>query len=81
MTENKVVTEFTAEVIELAKNKIPSVGTFRRDLLDTAPICLWNWTLAGLNLLTPEVAKESLVATGNELQAKTWIDYFFKRLN
>ena len=80
MTEDKVVTDFTAEVIELSKTKVPSIAMYRRDLLDTAPICLWNWTLAGLNLLTPEVAKESLASTGNEDQAKTWIDYFIKRL-
>jgi hypothetical protein len=80
MTNNKIVTPFTKTVIEHAKTKVPSVTSYQADLFTTAPICLWNWTLAGLNLLTPEVAKASLEATGREKLAKMWLEEYFRRL-
>jgi len=80
MTHNKIVTPFAKTVIEHAKTKVPSITSYQADLFTTAPICLWNWTLAGLNLLTPEVAKASLDATGREKLAKTWIENYFRRL-
>jgi tryptophan halogenase len=62
MTNDYVATDKVKEIIEIAKYNVPSLATYQ-SVLGTAPICLWNWTLAGLNLLTPEMAKRNLDTT------------------
>ena len=78
MTNNNVITEAAKNIVEIAKGRVPGNFAFRATI-GTAPVCLWNWTLAGLNLLTPEIAKKSLEDTGREEMAKRVIDKFIKK--
>lgn len=77
ITNNFVATDAVKKVIEHAKTKVPGNFAFKTSI-GTASVCLWNWTLAGLNLLTPEVAKKSLEDTGRTEMAKRGIDGFIK---
>lgn len=77
MTNNYVATDSVKRVIEHAKTNVPGNFAFKTSI-GTASVCLWNWTLAGLNLLTPEVAKKSLENTGRKAMAKRLIDKFVR---
>lgn len=79
ITNNYIATDKVKDIIERAKTTVPS-GMHYQASIGTAPMCLWNWNLAGLNLLTPEVAKNSLDATGRTKTALLAIESFTRRL-
>lgn len=80
ITDNYIATDKVKEIIEISKYNVPSVLS-HQSVLGTAPICLWNWTLAGLNLLTPEVAKRNLDTTNRTEAALLFKDQFNRRLS
>jgi tryptophan halogenase len=79
MTDNYIATDMVKEIIERSKTSVPGVMQYP-SALGTAPICLWLWNLAGLNLLSPEVAKISLEATGRTERAIRAKEEFNRRL-
>ena len=61
--EKNMVTEFTEEVLEKSKNKIP--GIFQYDYyFGCIGSPLWNWVLAGIGKITPEQARKELQLYG-----------------
>lgn len=57
--EKNLVSPYTREFIERSKNKV--VGHHEIGIKYGAPaVGLWNWTAAGLNLISPEVADRDL---------------------
>lgn len=80
ITIDNVVTPFTKSVIDQCRYTVPGGMGFSSSK-GTASACLWNWTLAGLNLLTPEVAKKNLDTTGRTEVALSIKESFFRRLS
>jgi tryptophan halogenase len=61
--DEKIVSPYVTDIIERSKHKI--VGHQEIGIKYGAPaIGLWNWTLAGLDLVSPEVADRDLQVSG-----------------
>jgi hypothetical protein len=58
----KTLTPFVSELLEYTKTHIPNYLYYQNYLGASAP--LWNWVLAGLGKLSPEVAKAELERHG-----------------
>ena len=57
--EEKIVSPYVKDLIERSKNKV--VGHHEIGIKFGAPaVGLWNWTMAGLNLISPEIAERDL---------------------
>jgi tryptophan halogenase len=61
--ENKIVSPYAQDVITRTKNKIVSFHDIGNNYGAPA-IGLWNWTMAGLGIITPEQAKADLDYNG-----------------
>ena len=61
--EKDMVTSFTKEVLEKSKTKVP--GVFQFDYyFGSVGAPLWNWVLAGLGKITPELARKEMELYG-----------------
>jgi len=59
VTEEKIVSPYVQELIERSKRKV--IGHHEIGIKFGAPaVGLWNWTIAGLNLVSPQVAEKDL---------------------
>lgn len=61
--ENKIISPYAQDVITRTQNKIVSFHDIGNNFGAPA-IGLWNWTMAGLGILTPEQAKQDLDSYG-----------------
>jgi len=73
----ETLTPFVSDLLEHCKTHIPSYLYYQNYLGTSAP--LWNWVLAGIGKLNPEVAKAELIRHGKLEQAsldfKRYFDY------
>lgn len=61
--EEKIISPYVQDIIERSKHKI--IGHHEIGIKYGAPaVGLWNWTIAGLNLVSPDVAERDLKTTG-----------------
>jgi len=72
MNSEETQTDFVKEILVRVKNKIPTSFNFESDSYSF----LWNWVLAGLGLITPELAKKELEMFNMEEDAKHRYDTF-----
>lgn len=66
--ENKIVTPAVSDYIEIAKYKIPTSLHFTDSTWGAND--LWKWSLAGLDLINKDLAKEELLVSGSYELAK-----------
>jgi flavin-dependent dehydrogenase len=63
ISEEKIVSPYVQDLIQRSKNKV--VGHHEIGIKFGAPaVGLWNWTIAGLNLIEPKTATTDLLVTG-----------------
>jgi hypothetical protein len=60
MKSEESSTEFVKDILSLCQHTIPSSLNYEEYIGASAP--LWNWSLAGLNLINPDQARETLIA-------------------
>jgi len=68
--DNKIVSPYAADVIERSKRRLVSFHDMG-PMFGSPAIGLWNWTMAGLGIITPEQAKYDLDLSGIFDQAET----------
>ena len=77
ITKNKIITDNANLIIEHAKYKIPGY-TIMEGMYGSFSIPLANWILAGLDIITPEMAKKELTNESKilyaEEQYKTYLE-------
>lgn len=79
--DNKIVTDYTQTLINKSKNKIIGTTIFDNANPYAPGSALWNWVMAGLQIITPEQARQELISTGKMTLAKNHWETFYNNLS
>ena len=74
VTSKEALTEFTSDIIETSKHRIPTMLDYEQSVGASAP--LWAWTLAGLDIITKEQARDQLEKLGLYGKSKEMYEEF-----
>lgn len=74
VTSKEALTEFTSDIIETSKHRIPTMLDYEQSVGASAP--LWAWTLAGLDIITKEQARDQLEKLGLYSKSKEMYEEF-----
>jgi tryptophan halogenase len=74
VTSEEALTEFTSDIIKTSKHRIPTMLDYEQSVGASAP--LWAWTLAGLDIITKEQARDQLEKLGLYSKSKEMYEEF-----
>jgi len=75
ISEHKHLTPLVKEIIGYSKKAVPNFNTFNA-YFGHVNHQLWNWTLAGLGYLTPDLAKQELQGYSSSLNLEAQLKHY-----